>query len=152
MHLLHYTKTAMHLLHYNKTAMHLWHYNKTAMHLLHYNNKTDRHLLHYSNTDNWMYYYTIILHYKFHSCLFAEISKWKLNFDLCWKADITLAAEKPQNWNFFSKKVEIEFWLVLWLVLKSWNNHSFVNISPTVIIDASMERSTWVLQQRNTKK
>ena len=31
----------------------------------------------------------------------------------------------------FSKKVEIEFWLVL----KCWNHPSFVNISPTVVID-----------------
>ena len=36
---------------------------------------------------------------------------------------------KPKNLNFFSKKVEIEFWLVL----KSWNHLSFVNIGPTLV-------------------
>ena len=32
-----------------------------------------------------------------------------------------------------------------WLVPKCWNHPSFVNISPTVVIDESMERSSWVL-------
>ena len=30
-------------------------------------------------------------------------------------------------------------------------NHSFVNISPTLVIDTSMERSSWVLHQGNPK-
>ena len=38
------------------------------------------------------------------------------------------------------KKVEIEFWLVL----KCWNHPSFVNISPTLVIDTSMEMFSWV--------
>ena len=42
----------------------------------------------------------------------------------------------------FSKKFEIEFWLVL----NSWSHLNFVNISPTLVIDASMERSSRVLQ------
>ena len=41
----------------------------------------------------------------------------------------------PKIWFFFSKTFEIEFWYVP----KSWNHHSFVNISPTLVIDTS----TW---------
>ena len=48
---------------------------------------------------------------------------------------------------FFSKKFEIEFWIVP----KSWNHPSFVNISPTLVIDTSIERSSRVLQHGNIK-
>ena len=58
----------------------------------------------------------------------------------------------PKNFNFSSQNVEIEFWLVFWLVPKCLNHTNFVNISPTVeIIDASMEKFTWVLQHGNPK-
>ena len=60
----------------------------------------------------------------------------------------------PKTWFiiFFLKKFEIEFWLVFWPVLKSWNPLiSFVNISPTLVIGTSMERSSQVLQHVNTK-
>ena len=50
-------------------------------------------------------------------------------------------------WFFFSKKFEIKFWLVP----KSWNHLSFVNISPTLVIDTSMERSSRVLLHGNIK-
>ena len=50
-------------------------------------------------------------------------------------------------WFFFSKKFEIEFWLVP----KSWNQPSFVNISPTLVIDTSIEKSSRVLQHGNSK-
>ena len=53
----------------------------------------------------------------------------------------------PKIWIFFIKSSKFEFWLVL----KSWNNLSFVNISPTLVIDTSMERSSRVLQHGNPK-
>ena len=53
----------------------------------------------------------------------------------------------PKNWFFFQKSSKFEFWLVL----KSWNHHSFVNISPTIVIDTSIERSSRVLQHGNPK-
>ena len=60
-----------------------------------------------------------------------------------------------QHWNpksrIFFKKFEIEFWLIFWLVPKSWNHFSFVNISPTLVIDTSMERSSRILHNGNTK-
>ena len=50
-------------------------------------------------------------------------------------------------WIFFQKSSKFEFWLVL----KSWNNLSFVNISPTLVIDTSLERSSRVIQHGNPK-
>ena len=53
----------------------------------------------------------------------------------------------PEIWFFFQKSSKFEFWLVL----KSWNHHNFVNISPTLVIDTSMERSSRVLHHGNPK-
>ena len=50
-------------------------------------------------------------------------------------------------WFFFFFKSKFEFWLPT----KSWNCISFVNISPTLIINTSMERSSRVLQHGNPK-
>ena len=52
----------------------------------------------------------------------------------------------PKIWFFFFKKsLKFEFWLLT----KSWNHLSFVNISPTLVIDTSMERSSRVLHHGN---
>ena len=50
-------------------------------------------------------------------------------------------------WFFFQKSSKFEFWLVL----KSWNNLSFVNISPTLVNNTSMEKSSRVLQSETQK-
>ena len=57
----------------------------------------------------------------------------------------------PKNLIFLSKRSKIEFWHVFWVVPQCWIHPSFVNISPTVVIDTSMERSSWVLQLRKPK-
>ena len=54
---------------------------------------------------------------------------------------------ETQKFECFSRKFEIVFWLVP----KSWNLLSFVNISPTIVIDTSMERFSRVLQYGNPK-
>ena len=54
---------------------------------------------------------------------------------------------KPKNWIFFQKSSKFEFWLLT----KSWNHLSFVNISPTLVIDTSMEWSSRVLHHGNPK-
>ena len=46
---------------------------------------------------------------------------------------------------FFQKSSKFEFWFLT----KSWNHLSFVNISPTWVIDTSMERSWRVLHHGN---
>ena len=48
-------------------------------------------------------------------------------------------------WFFFQKSSKFEFWLLT----KSWNHLSFVNISPTLVIDTSMEWSSRVLHHGN---
>ena len=53
----------------------------------------------------------------------------------------------PKIWFFFQKSSKFEFWLVT----MSWNHLSFVNISPTLVIDISMEWSSRVLQHGNPK-
>ena len=53
----------------------------------------------------------------------------------------------PIIWFFFQKSSKFEFWLLT----KSWNHLSFVNISPTLVIDMSTERSSRVLQHGNQK-
>ena len=53
----------------------------------------------------------------------------------------------PKIWFFFQKSSKFEFWLLT----KSWNHLSFVNISPTLVIDISMERFSRVLHHGNSK-
>ena len=48
---------------------------------------------------------------------------------------------------FFQNSLKFEFWFLT----KSWNHHSFVNISPTLVIDTSMERSSRALQHGEPK-
>ena len=54
---------------------------------------------------------------------------------------------ETQKFEFFRKNSKFEFWLLT----KSWNHLSFVNISPTLVIDTSMERSSRVLHHGNPK-
>ena len=44
----------------------------------------------------------------------------------------------PKIWFFFQKSKKFKFWLST----KNWNHHSFVNISLTLVIDTSTERSS----------
>ena len=73
----------------------------------------------------------------------SYFSNWYINGKLF----MSTTAWKPKNWIFLSKKFEIEFWLVP----KSWNQFNFVNISPTLVIDTSMESFSHVLQHGNPK-
>ena len=53
----------------------------------------------------------------------------------------------PKIGFFYQKSLKFKFWLMT----KSWNHRIFVNISPTLVIDTSMERSSRVLQHGNPK-
>ena len=56
--------------------------------------------------------------------------------------------DNPKIWFFFfQKSSKFEFWLLA----KSWNHLSFVNISPTLVIATSMERSSRVLHHGSPK-
>ena len=52
---------------------------------------------------------------------------------------------ETQKFDFFCWSSKFEFWLLT----KSWNHLSFVNISPTLVIDTSMERFSRVLHHGN---
>ena len=73
----------------------------------------------------------------------SYISNWCING----KVFTSTTPWKPKNLIFFQKSSKFEFWLLT----KSWNHLSFVNISPTLVIDSSMERSSWVLHHGNPK-
>ena len=51
----------------------------------------------------------------------------------------------PKIWFIFQKSLKFESWLLT----KSWNHLSFVNITPTLVIDTSMEWSSRVLHHGN---
>ena len=53
----------------------------------------------------------------------------------------------PKIWFFFQKSSKFE----IWFLTKSWNHLSFVNISSTLVINTSMERSSRVLHHGNPK-
>ena len=53
----------------------------------------------------------------------------------------------PKIWKKIQKSLKFE----IWLLTKSWNHLSFVDISPTLVIDASMERFSRVLNHGNPK-
>ena len=53
----------------------------------------------------------------------------------------------PKIWKKFQKSSKFE----IWLLTKSWNHLSFVYISPTLVIDTSMERSSRILHHGSPK-
>ena len=74
----------------------------------------------------------------------SYISNWYING----KVFMSTTPWKPKNLEKNKKSLKFKFWLVT----KSWNPPGFVNISPTLVIDASMETSSRVLRHGNKKK
>ena len=64
-----------------------------------------------------------------------------------WKGLHEYYTMETQKLDFFQKSSKFEFWLLM----KSLNHLSFVNISPTLVIDTSMEWSSRVLHHGNPK-
>ena len=88
-------------------------------------------------------------HEKSH-CSFVNISPTLVIDTSMERSSHILHHGSPKIWFFFQISSKFKFWLVA----KIWNhsNHlSFVNISPTLVIDTSMERSSWELQHENPK-
>ena len=116
-------------------------------------------VLHHENPKIW------ILFKKNWNSNFGE----KLKFEFWWKAEIrlifvnispTLVIDismkrfslvlhhgNSTDFFFFQKCPKFKFWLVT----KSWNHLSFVNINPTLVIEASMERFSSILHHGNQK-
>ena len=95
-------------------------------------------------------------------------SKW--NFDLCWNPlsfvniSPTLVIDESMERSLqvlqhgspkisisFQKRSKSNFNLYFFTLLKSWNHLSFVNISPTLVINTSMKSFSQVLQNGNQK-
>ena len=64
-----------------------------------------------------------------------------------WKGLHEYYIMETRKFDFFQKSLKFE----IWLLTKSWNHLSSVNISPTLVIDTSMERSSRVLHHGNPK-
>ena len=81
------------------------------------------------------------------TCFHVRIPKPCLSVRLSVWMSICPYPEKRNHHSFVQKSSKFEFWLLT----KSWNHLSFVNISPALVIDTSMERSSRVLQHGNIK-
>ena len=75
----------------------------------------------------------------------SYISNWYINGKIFTSTSYSMETQKFDF--FFQKSSKFEFWLVL----QSWIHHCFANISPTLVIDTSIERSSRVLQHGNPK-
>ena len=79
----------------------------------------------------------------------SYISNWYING----KVFTSTTAWKPKNLIFFFKKVRNWISPCILTCAKELKSHpSFVNISCTLVIDTSMERSSQILQHENPKK
>ena len=110
-------------------------------------------VLHHGNPKIWIFFQKSS---KFEICLltkswnhlsFVNISSTLVIDTSMGRFSRVLHHGNPKIWFFFQKSSKFEFWLLT----KSWNHLSFVNISPTLVIDTLMERSSRVLQYGNPK-
>ena len=111
-------------------------------------------VLHHGNPKIWIF---VQKSSKFEICLltkswnhlsFVNISSTLVIDTSMGRFSRVLHHGNPKIEFFFQKSSKFEFWLLT----KSWNHLSFVNISLTIVIDTSMERSWRVLQHGNPKK
>ena len=110
-------------------------------------------VLHHGNPKNWKKIIQKSL--KFDICFLTK--SWNhlsfVNFSPTLVIDTSMERSSRVHYTmetqkldfFFQKSSKFEFWLLT----NSWNHLSFVNISPTLVIDTSMERSSRVLHHGN---
>ena len=112
-------------------------------------------VLHHGNAKIWIFFQKSLKfkfwlstnswnHHSFDNSYQSYISNWYING----KVFTSTTPWKFQNLNFFPKKIEIRI-LTFEEQLKS--PYSFVKISPTLEIDASMEWSSQVLHNEDPK-
>ena len=112
-------------------------------------------VLHHGSPKIWFFFFQKSL--KFEFCLvtkswnhhsFVNISSTLVIDTWMERSSREYYTMETQKFDFFfQKSLKFEFWLVT----KSWNHLSFVNICPTLVIDASMGRSWRVLHHGNPK-
>ena len=77
----------------------------------------------------------------------SYISNWYNNGNVFMRSYYIM---ETQKFDFFCQEVRNWILSILWMSITQKINHpGFVNISPTLVIDTSMERSSWVLQHGN---
>ena len=105
-------------------------------------------VLHHGNQKIWLFFFKKVRNFTFDeelkSPLLRQYQSYSRNWYINGKVFTSTTPWKPKNLNFF-KSSKFEFWLLT----KSWNHLSFVNISPILIIDMSMEWSSRVLHHGN---
>ena len=110
-------------------------------------------VLHHGNPKIWFFFQKsskfefLLLTKSWNHLSFVNISPTLvIDTSMEWSSRV-LHHGNPKIWIYFQKNSKFEFWLLT----KSWNHLSFVNISPTLVIDTSMEWSSRVLQHGNLK-
>ena len=113
-------------------------------------------LLHHGNTNFFFFFFQEKFEIWILTCAeelnnlsFVNISPTLVNDTSIERSSRVLHHGNPKIWFFFffQKNSKFEFWLVT----KSWNHLSFVNISPTIVIDTSIDRSSRLLHHGNSK-
>ena len=110
-------------------------------------------VLHHGNPKIWIFFQKSskfefwLLTKSWNHLSFVNISPTLVNDTSMERSSRVLHHGNPKIWFFFQKSSKFEFWLLT----KSWNHLSFVNISLTLVIDTSMERSSRVLHHGNPK-
>ena len=84
-------------------------------------------------------------------CLSVRTSRKEIRLIHQWKGFHEYYNMETEKFEFLFKKGRNWILLVFWVVLNSWNHLSFVNISPTLVNDTSMERSSRVLYHEKSK-
>ena len=111
--------------------------------------ETSSRVLHQGNPKIWFFFskkFEIrILTKSWNHLSFINISPTLVIDTSMERSSRVLHHGKPKIWFFFSKKFEIR----ILTLTKSWNHLSFVNISPKLVIDTSMEWSSRVLHHGN---
>ena len=107
-------------------------------------------VLHHGNPKIWIFFQKsskFVFWRRAEITLASSIQSYISNWYINGMVFTSTTPWKPENLNFSQNSSKFEFWLLT----KSWNHISFVNISPTLVIDTSMERFSRVLHHGNPK-
>ena len=109
-------------------------------------------VLHHGNPKNLIFFFFLkfefwLLTKSWNHLSFVDIGLTLVIDTSMERSSRVLHHGNPKIWFFFQKSLKFE----IWLLTKSWNHLSFVNISPTLVIDTSMERFSRVLHHGNPK-
>ena len=111
-------------------------------------------VLHHGNPKIWFFFFQKsskfeiwLLTKSWNHLSFVDISPTLVINTSMERSSRVLHHGKPKIWIFFERSSKFE----IWLLTKCWNHLSFVNISPTLVIDTSMERFSRVLHHGNPK-